>query len=155
MPCQNGSPCALNPLAVLSCGNEVCHLRSFLRDPPTVRCAVVLHARTVRGSGIVSTLGSPQCEICECETALRNALSNPSKLPARSRTRSIAVHTPLGSHGGAGEAAGALHTDRARPINLHATSASTVRDRPGPVGVRLERWPRRWRMTYSATARLI
>ena len=29
--------------------------------------------------------------------SLRNALSNPSKLLARSRTRSIAVHSPLGS----------------------------------------------------------
>src|ERR1700716_2163718 len=66
MPCQNGSPCALNPLAVLSCGNEVCHQRSFLRDPPIFAAAD--HQISV---SLTSRKDYPRCVVCEigeCET---------------------------------------------------------------------------------------
>src|SRR5437870_4857534 len=138
MPCQNGSPCALNPLAVLSCAtrcatsdDSCATLRSCavqlcsMREPLTGFCAGLRPRRSrisfmrllrLRGSGIVSTSGSPQCEICECETEYAERALQSEQAP---RTVADAKHCcprSSGHHGGAGEAAGAVHTDRARPI---------------------------------------
>ena len=95
-----------------------------LREPLTRFCAGLRPRRSrisfmrllsFRGAALCRPWALPSARSASAKRSLRSALSDPSKLAARSRTRSIAVYSPLGSAAALGRRPGG--------------SAAMVRDR--------------------------